>query len=657
MGILTVQENKIIFQRRDELAVLEAWGKDSLRFKSSPNARLIDEDWNLLPQPATVCTAVLENDKATITNGKISAEMFSNGKIIYYKSGKEILAERSEVAFHCKYRDYRGLGGDNHRVAVVFQANEHEHFYGLGQEQNDCFDLKGSTSQLIHKNAKSSIPFVYSSRGYGFIWNNPAIGNCELTNNHSLWEANSTKQIDYVVIAGDTPAEVMSKYADLTGHAPKYPAWASGLWQSKLRYEDQEELLEVAREYKNRGIPLSAIIIDYFHWTEQGEWKLDPKYWPDPKKMCKELEKMGIKPIVSIWPTINPASENYAYMDDRNMLIRTENGQYGIFPFYGLQTYIDPSNPETREFVWSKVYENYYENGIKSYWLDEAEPEINPAHFDNLHFYKGNGEEVGLIYPYHYSQLFYEGLKKAGETEIISLTRAAWIGSQRFGTLLWSGDIPSTFESLRMSVKTGLNIAMCGIPWWNSDIGGFWGADIESDYFRELIVRWFQFGVFCPVTRLHGVRLRTPNQVDRNPGVKERSGGDNEIWSFGEKAYPILKKLIELRERLRPYIHKYMDIASKNGAPVMRPMFFEYPQDEICYSLGDQYIFGEDILFAPIVKQGQTDRKVYLPSGTWIDVNDKKEYEGGCYVDMHAELDKFIAFVKKGSKCLDVFCD
>lgn len=655
MGIFQVQGNKIIFQKRDELAIIEPWGKDNLRFRSSPNIRITNEDWNLLPQPDTECTVTIKDDKATISNGNISAEMFPSGKITYYKNGKEILTERSEVAFFMKYRDFRALGGDNHRATVVFQACENEHFYGLGQEQNDCFDLKGSTSQLIHKNAKSSIPFVYSSRGYGFLWNNPAIGRCELTNNHTLWEANSTKQIDYVVIAGDSPAEIMAKYADLTGHAPKFPSWASGFWQSKLRYEDQEELLEVAREYKKRGIPLSAIIIDYFHWTEQGDWKFDPKYWPDPKKMCEELEEMGIKPIVSIWPTINPASENYSYMDERNMLIRTERGQYGIFSFYGQQTYADPSNPEAREYVWERIYENYYKNGIKNYWLDEAEPEVGPAHFDNLRYYRGNGEEVGLIYPYHYSQLFYEGLKKAGETEIISLTRAAWIGSQRFGALVWSGDIPSTFEALRMSVKTGLNMAMCGIPWWNSDIGGFWGADIESDYFRELIVRWFQFGVFCPATRLHGARLRTPNQEERNPGVKERSGGDNEIWSFGEKAYPILKDLIELRERLRPYIHKYMDIASETGAPVMRPMFFDYPEDEICYSLDDQYMFGEDILFAPIVNQGCTDRKVYLPAGTWIDVNDKKEYVGCNYVEMHAKLDRFIAFVKKGSKLIEIF--
>lgn len=655
MGLLTLQGNKIIFRKRDETAVLEAYGRDILRFRSTPNAGINDEDWNLLPQPKSEAEIRMDQDKAIITNGKISAEIYSSGKVIYYKKGIEILTERSEVAFLGKFRNYRAVGADNHRATVIFQPNEREHFYGLGQEQNDCFDLKGSSSQLLHRNTKSSIPFVYSSLGYGFLWNNPSIGRCELTNNHTLWEANSTRQVDYLVVAGDTPAEVMAKYADLTGHAPVFPSWASGFWQCKLRYEDQEELLTVAREYKKRGIPISAIVIDYFHWTEQGEYKFDPAYWPDPKSMCAELEKMGIRVIVSIWPTINPDSKNYTYMDERNMLVRTENGPYGLFPFYGMQTYIDPSNPETREYVWSKVSENYYKNGVKSYWLDEAEPEIHPIQFDNLRFYKGNGEEVGLIYPYYYNQLFYEGLKKEGETEIISLTRAAWIGSQRFGALVWSGDVPSTFESLRMSVKTGLNMAMCGIPWWNSDIGGFWGGDIESEYFRELIIRWFQFGIFCPVTRLHGSRKRTSDQTERNPGVKERSGGDNEIWSFGEKAYPILKNLIELRERLRPYVHMYMDIAGKTGAPVMRPMFFDYPEDEICYSLGDQYMFGEDILFAPIVNQGQTDRKVYLPAGIWTDVNSKKEYTGGGFTDMHADLNQFIAFVKKGSTCLDIF--
>ncbi len=655
MGVLQITDSKIVFQRRDEMAVLEPYGPDILRFRASPSGRIIEQNWTLLPPQSSDCQFELHDHKAVIKNGKISAEFWDNGKVVYYKDGQVLLAERSEMAFFMGYREYRQVGGDNYRATVIFEPYPNEHFYGLGQEQNDLFDLKGSTSQLLHKNTKSSIPFVYSSRGYGFLWNNPSVGRCELTNNHTLWEANSTKQVDYLVIAGDTPGEVMQKYGHLTGFAPRFPAWASGFWQSRLRYETQADVLNVAREYKKRGIPLSVLIIDYFHWTEQGDWKFDPAYWPDPAAMCQELREMGIRPIVSIWPTINPNSENYHYMDERNMLVRTERGLAGIFPFYGDQTYIDPTNPETREYVWSKIRDNYYNKGIQSYWLDEAEPEIRPVHFDNLRFYYGNGEEVGLLYPFYYNKLFYDGLRGMGENEIISLTRAAWIGSQRLGALVWSGDIPSTFEALRMSVKTGLNMAMCGIPWWNSDIGGFWGADIESEYFRELIVRWFQFGLFSPVMRLHGARKRIKEQGPRPPGLKEPTGGPNEIWSFGDRAYPILCRLIELRERLRPYIHKYMDIASQTGSPLMRPMFFEYPDDEVCYPRGDQYLFGEDILCAPIVNRGQTERSVYLPEGEWVNVNDRQTYQGKRFVNAHAEIDQFIAFVKKGSRWLAVF--
>jgi alpha-D-xyloside xylohydrolase len=251
--------------------------------------------------------------------------------------------------------------------------------------------------------------------------------------------------------------------------------------------------------------------------------------------------------------------------------------------------------------------------------------------------------------------MFYDGLKEVGEEEIISLTRAAYPGSQRYGAVVWNGDIPSTFEALKVSVKSGLSMAMSGIPWWNSDIGGFLFGDIDSDYFRELIVRWFQFGLFCPVMRLHGARLKNKDYKPRNPGIIEPSGGNNEIWCFGEENYPVLKKIIELRERMKPYTKKYMDIASKTGKPIMRPMFFDYYEDEICYTLDDQYMYGDDILFAPIVNQGEEQRKVYLPEGKWVNVFERKTYQGGQFVDCHAKLHEFIAFVKEGSEAVSIF--
>lgn len=658
--MLEVYDNKIWYERRNEKVCIFPWGKDTLRFVSAPDGNIINENWNLLPpdyEKWDECEteAYIEDGMAIIKNGIMKAVLHENGKVIYYKNNKIILEEMTENAFDAFYRTYRARGDSSFEANILFKPDKEEHFYGLGQEANDCFDMKGSTSNLEHRNTKSSIPFVYSSKGYGFLWNNPAIGRCELANNRYKWTVYKTKQVDYLVIGGENPGDVMSKYADIMGHTPKFPEFASGFWQSKLRYESSEDLLEVAKEYKRRNIPISVIVIDYFHWTQQGDWKFEPSLWKDVEGMVKELDKMGIKLMVSIWPTTNPQSENYKYMDDRNMILRTENGLYGMQDFYGQQDYIDTLKEETRDYVWDIIKKNYYDRGIKYFWLDEAEPGLVPNHYDNIRCCRGNFSEFALLYPYYYAKMFYDGLKEAGEEEIITLERAAYAGISRYGALIWSGDLQSTFDNLRKSVKTGLNMAMSGISWWTTDIGGFWGGDTESEYFRELIIRWFQFGVFCPVTRLHGVRVKQKGHVDRHPGIPEMSGGDNEIWSFGKKDYEILKNLIELREKLRPYVMKYMDIAQETGSPIMRPMFYDFPEDKICYELDDQYMFGKDILFAPITEQGCTQRNVYLPEGNWICVTDKKEYAGNNTVNIHADINEYIAFVKKDSKVREIF--
>ena len=323
------------------------------------------------------------------------------------------------------------------------------------------------------------------------------------------------------------------------------------------------------------------------------------------------------------------------------------------------QTYKYPMrmeyNPETRKFVWEKIKKNYYDYGIHSFWLDEAEPEVHPQQFGHLKFYLGNGAQTAMLYPYYYVKMLYEGLLEAGETEIISLTRAAYPGSQKYGAAVWNGDIQSDWRALRQSVTSGLSMGMCGIPWWNSDIGGFFNGNPDDEEFRKLLVRWFQFGLFSPIMRLHGSRIRTKNQPEPNPGIIERSGGPNEIWCFGEENYVTIKKLIETREKLKPYTIKCMDAASATGAPVMRPMFFDFYDDEICYTLEDQYMYGEDILFAPIMEKDSVERKVYLPKGNWILTKDKQAYTGGQWVTVHAELNEYIAFVKEGSEVLAAF--
>ena len=644
-----IQNNEISYLRNGETVRLSACGKNSIRFQASPNGRIENQDWTLMPRKA-MASAWLENDFAVLENGSMRAELYKDGRAVYYCRDKKILAEKPELAFGQGIRNYRSKASGQWSARVTFETNEKEHFYGLGHESTGCFDLKGCTIDLRHVNAKCAIPFVYSSLGYGFLWNMPSTGRCELANNRTRWTSDSTKQIDYVVIGG-MPRQVSETLADLTGHAPEMPYWATGFWQSRLRYETKEEVLRVAGRYKEMGIPLSVIVIDYFHWTEQGDYKFDPKYWRDPKEMADKLHEMGVKLMVSMWPTINEKSENYQEMLDGNMLIRTAAGSNRVFDFYGQQAEIDPTNPQTRRFVWDKLKKNYIDNGVDCLWFDEAEPEIHPEQFDNLILSMGRGDEVGLLYPYYYAKLVYDGMKEIGRDDIVTLSRCAYLGAQKFGTLVWSGDIPSTFESLSAQVKSGLNMAMCGIPWWNTDIGGFYGGDTESAYFRELIVRWFQYGVFCPVTRLHGSR----KGQDRTRGIIEPTGGDNELWSFGEEAFEILKELVMLRERLRPYVETHMKTASQKGTPMMRPIFYDYPDDEQCYTLGEQYLFGDDILFAPITEQGQTKKEVYLPQGRWVLTKDAQTYLGGRWYTIEAALNEFIAFVKEGAEVINCF--
>lgn len=649
MNSIRVNKNEMLLSRRGELVRLSACGRNAIRFQSFPDCKVIDEDYNLLPQDVE-CTVEDNGTWGTITCGNLKAVIGTSGRIVFYRDGKEILAEKPELTFGDGFRNYVNIGNGLWKARATFEPNKNEHFFGMGHSWDNDFDLKGSSIDIRNLNGKCTIPFVWSSRGYGFLWNVPSTGLCELSTNRTRWSSDCCKSIDYVVIGG-TPKEVSQTLADLTGHAPEMPDWATGFWQCRLRYETQEELLNVARRYKEIGIPLSVIICDYFHWTEQGDYKFDPKYWPDVKAMTKELHEMDTKLVVSVWPTVNENSENYWHMLDHNMLMRTVHGSDRVFNFYGWQAEIDVTNPETRDFVWSRLKENYIDNGVDALWFDEAEPEIHPEQFDNLIWHKGRADAVALLYPYYYSKMAYDGFKSMGRDDIITLTRCGYFGSQKYGSLIWSGDIPSTFESLANQVKAGLNISLCGIPWWNTDIGGFYGADIESDDFRELIVRWFQFGLFSPVMRLHGSRKR---HGERTSGLLEPSGDPNEIWSFGERNFEILKKIILIREKLRPYIKSQMNVASEKGYPIMRPMFFEYPDDEICYTLESQYMFGDDIIFAPIVEKGQTEKEVYIPDGEWILTKDKSVYTKGRYT-VKAEIDEFIAFVKAGSDVIECF--
>ena len=647
-GPFTQFANRLQWETEGELYWIDAFGPDALRFRGSKSLRINDEDWNLLPQPEVQLEISITADSAVVRNGGIRAEIESRrGRITYLNDKDEVLLREAYHHHHPQFaRQFRSKGSDHFETKVTFDTEKDEHLYGMGQHPNDLLDLKGTVLELAQKNTQISIPFLLSSKGYGFIWNNPAVGRAELAMTHTSFYAEYTKQIDYVIFAGDSPADLVTHYSTLTGTAPKMPEFATGFWQSKLRYYSQENVLSVAREYKRRKLPISVIVVDILHWPAHGDWKFIPELWPDPAAMVEELDSMGIKLMVSVWPTLSSKSENYEEYLRRNFTIRPENGNNLFLDVGEDLTYVDATHPGARKALWSKLKEGYFDLGVRHFWLDEAEPEMEPLEYHNVRYYEGNGLEISSLYPYYLSQAIYEGQVESGQTEIINLTSSGWIGSQRLGSLLWSGDIGGDFPTLRKHIKAGLNIGLAGIPWWTTDIGGFW-ADPQDDGYTELLIRWFQFAAFSPVMRIHGVNR--PGEDWEENGQSGSTGSPNEVWSFGEEAFEILSHYLNIRERLRPYIQKHMDVASEDGTPVMRPLFYDFPEDGESYMIEDQYMFGPDILVAPVIEAGVDSRAIYLPPGSmWTDALTGETFAGGQTIDYAVSIENIPLFTRNG---------
>lgn len=660
----SVEKNGIRFCYKGEEVLVEACGTECIRVRASfcmPVDREKNYNLDITKQSGQKFEIEYTEKGAILKNGRLSVSVEGNGRLTFYDNEKKIIEEEwidEEIGMppYQRAREYKGISSERFRIQTFFKSNANEHIYGMGQEITGCFDLKGCTVDLCQKNTKCTIPFYVSSLGYGFLWNNPSIGRAEFAKNRFLWQADMTRQLDYVVIGGGTPRRILENYTRLTGHIPQYPDWIFGLWQSKLRYKSEEEVLKIADEYVKRGVQLSTLVIDYFHWSYQGDWRFDKNCFPNPKEMVEKLREYNIHLLVSVWPTVDPRSENYKELEENGLLIRSESGPNVLFMCRGAETYIDMTNESAAKFLYDKLKENYIKYGITSFWLDEAEPEIYPYDYENMRFSIGNGQDVSNYYPYAYGAGVERNLREDqvwsregnGENDGINLIRSGWIGSQKLRAIIWSGDVPSTFESMKKQLVAGLQMAMCGIALWTTDIGGFYGGDPSDERFRELMIRWFQFGVFCPILRMHGYRKPYVEEgnMDDMSGICN-SGAPNEIWSFGEEAYQIMKKYLEIRERLIPYIKDQLEITRKMGVPLMRPLVFDYPEDNNVIDMSDEYMFGDRILVAPIMKYGQRDRVVYLPGNEkWMHEYNKMIYHGGAFVSVEAPLDDIPVFIK-----------
>ena len=643
-----VVENKLLYSFCGEKVLVEAWGKNAFRVRATKKAtfsdsvRALTENVDDAFSNISVC-----EEYAEIANGKIRARIDSNGKIIFYDLNHKLLEEFYRIktvptthinSLHLAAREYNGISRGAWEINLRFESNDGEKLFGMGQYQQPYLDLAGCTLELVQRNGQITVPFVLSSLGYGFLWNTPATGKVTFGKNMTEWHFNMEDEIDYYICTGDTPAEIINTYTAAVGRAPEMPEDLLGLWQSKLRYASETEVLSIAEEYKRRGVPLDVIVIDYIHWKKFGDWSFNPADFPNPDEMTKKLLSMGIKPMVSVWPAVERLSVNYSKLMDNGYLVNTDRGLPIHTNFFNL-AYFDATNPDARKFVWEQIKNGYVKHGIKHFWLDCAEPEFRGYHLDNYRYSSGNTTMVANEYPKYYTQMVWDGLKADGEEHVVSLVRSAWTGSQKYGALVWSGDIESTFDSLKNQVQAGINMGICGFPWWTTDTGGFMHGDIDSPNFRELLVRWFKYSTFCPILRMHGDRISSSHIPDGT-----RYFADNEIWSYGDKAYEILKKYIKLRESLKEYIKGKMDEASTTGAPLIRAMFYEFPNDEECWKLSTQYMFGDKYLVAPIIEAGADKRELYLPIGEWRNIHNNETYMGGKYVCVDAPIDVIPVF-------------
>ena len=654
--------NGLLMNYQGERLLIEPWGKNAMRVRATRYQDFTGNNWALeeeVSESGKQAQIVISEtgDTAQITNGRLKITVNQSGVLRFFKDDKQFLQEyhrnydptvsKESICLKFVGRQYQPIVGGHYALTVKFESNDGEQFFGMGQYQQSYLDLKGCTLELAQRNSQASIPFAVSSLGYGFLWNHPGVGTATFGKNYTEWKADTTREMDYWITVDDQPANIVKNYTEVVGRAPMLPEGLLGLWQCKLRYRTQEEVLSVAREYQRLGIKLDVIIIDFFHWTRQGDWHFDPVYWPDPKAMCEELHGMGTKVVVSVWPNVDRKSENFQELFDRGLLIRTEQGSMQTYDFQGDCISIDVTNPEAQKFLWETCKKNYADLGIDMFWLDNCEPDFGVYDYRNYRYSIGTGLEVSNLYPKMMTKTFFEGQKAMGK-EVCNLVRCGWAGSQKYGALLWSGDVNSTFESLRDQVAAGLNMGLAGIPWWNTDIGGFMTEDVDDPAFHELLVRWFEYGIYTPILRMHGDR--GPHNIEPLSDL-EWGGGylytgqSNELWSYGEEVFAVLKKHLERRWEMKPYLEALMKEASETGAPLLRTMFYEFPEDSVCWKLEDQYMFGDKYMVAPVLELGMRERQVYLPEGEWRDVNDAANViQGGKWITAAAPLEYIPVF-------------
>ena len=601
-----------------------------------------------------------EKDIAKYFSGSAHSTKISfqtvDGKILLRLNGWTMSVPNHKDGTAGLLYDRRPSDAPFHVVSATFASPDDEHYYGLGQNQEGRLDHRGQRVQCWHDYTATAapsacVPFMVTNYGYGVIWDNPSRTVIEPGfNERTRWTSEVGDRVSFFVIAGKSFDEIYSGYRLLTGPTPLLPKAAYGYIQCKQRYASQDELLAVAKGYRERHLPADILVVDWFYFSKMGEMDFLPEQWPDVQAMNHQLHDMGFQTMISVWPRFTKGSRYYDYLLQKGWFERLAEGTpTDGLPYDRAGSDIDTTNPEAARWFWNAIRDNIISKGFDAIWADETEPDLPP---NGSYFAVGPGTRYFNIYPLLHTAAIYDGFRRDVMHRALILSRDAFLGAQRNGTMFWSSDIYPTWDTLERQIPTGLDFTASGIAYWTQDIGGWQylpkahhprhpplldPSDAREnvggyDDYPELYTRWFEYAAFLPIFRAHGSRLY------------------NEVWSYGRQAEPILEKYLRLRYELMPYIYSLAYKTYQTGAPYMRPLFMDFPNDPKVADLRDEYMFGPAFLVAPVTEQGMTRRKVYLPSGSeWFNYWTKERIRGGQEISVDAPIDTLPLFVRAGS--------
>jgi alpha-D-xyloside xylohydrolase len=583
-----------------------------------------------------------------------------SGKISFASLSSQLLSEKEGGVSFTGFDD---AGVKTYTVYQAYTLDKDDAIYGLGQQQQGKMIQRNIKLNMIQGNTDDYIPFFLSVKGYGLFWDNYSPTLFEDNPESTSFKSDVGNCIDYYFMYGGNADGVIAHMRDLTGQVPMFPLWTFGYWQSKERYKSQDELVDVVKKYRELGVPLDGIIQDWQYWGNNYLWNamefLNSDFY-NPKKMIDDVHDMNAHMIISIWNSFGPQTKQYKELEKIGALMdfqtwpQSGSDKWPPIMDYpsGVKVY-DPYNPEARDIYWKYLNNGIFSLGMDGWWMDSSEPDhlsFKPTDLDNK-TYLGTFRKVRNAFPLMTVGGIYDHQRAvSSDKRVFILTRSAFAGQQRYGANTWSGDVTSSWDALRNQISAGLNISLSDIPYWNSDIGGFFLSrfrkKLDDAGYRELHARWMQFGAFCPMMRSHG------------------TDAPREIYQFGKKGdkiYDAIEKAINLRYILLPYIYSVAWDVTSNQSTMMRALVMDFPKDKQALDINDQYMFGKSILVCPVTSQmyskdTQEDfntiksRELYLPKGTdWIDFWTGDKFSGGQKINKEAPVDIIPLYVKAGS--------